>query len=237
MKDKVIVITGASSGLGKMLSEKVTKMGAKVVMIARRENLLKELKEKIINSGGMAEYFVCDVTDFNQVNETVNKIIDKFGKIDILVNGAGIYTDDEHEENEPELIEKAFKVNSMGPIYFIKAVLPLMKKANSGHIFNVISSAGLDLPDNKDWATYTATKWAMTGYTKALQSQLIGTKVKITGFYPCGFESNIFETLGNRKEIHNQSWMMRTSDVVEAVIYALSQPDDLLIQSISMTNV
>ncbi|MFA6007544.1 MAG: SDR family oxidoreductase [Candidatus Shapirobacteria bacterium] len=238
MKDKVIVITGASSGLGKELSLQVSKLGAKVALVARRENLLKELKEKVLNEGGSAEYFVCDVTDFNQVKESVKNILEKFGKIDILVNGAGIYTDDEHEKIYPELIEKAFKVNSVGPIYFIKAVLPIMKKNNYGHIFNVISQAGLDVFDNKDWPTYTATKWAMTGYTKALQNQMLGTKVKVTGFYPYGFESNIFETLGEEKEkAHNQSWMMRVEDVAKTVVYALSQPDDLLIQAIGMTNV
>lgn len=236
MKNKVIIITGASQGLGKELSQQVAKMGAKVVMIARNENLLKKLKAKITSEGGTAAYFVCDVTDFDKVKETVKKIIGTYGKIDILVNGAGIYTTDEFEKTRPELIENAFKVNSMGPIYFTKAVLPFMKKVNYGHIFNVISKAGLDLPENKDWPTYTATKWAMTGYAKALQHQLKRTKIKVTGFYPGGFESNIFETLGE-KDAHNQPWMMQTSDVAKAIVYALSRPDDLFINSIGMSNI
>ena len=111
-----------------------------------------------------------------------------------------------------------------------------MKKVYYGHIFNVISKAGLDLPENKDWPTYTATKWAITGYTKALQHQLKGTKIKVTGFYPGGFESNIFETLGE-KDAHNQPWMMRTSDVAKVIVYVLSRPDDLFINSIGMSNI
>ena len=140
------------------------------------------------------------------------------------------------KKKKPELVFNSISVNSLGPIYFTKSVLPLMKKSNSGHILNVISKAGLDLPENKDWPTYSASKWAITGYTRALQNQLLGTKVKVTAFYPGGFESNIFETAGE-KDAHNQPWMMRTSDVADAIIYALNAPEDLLINSIGMSNI
>lgn len=236
VKGKVVVITGASQGLGRELSQKLAKLGAKIALVARTEKLLKTVKASIAKNGGMAEYFVCDVTAQEQVNKTVQKIVKTFGTIDILFNGAGIWTTDEFEEKNPELIEKAFRVNSIGPIYFTKAVLPIMKKKNKGHIFNVISKAGLDLSENKDWLTYTATKWAMTGYTRALKYALEGTKIKVTGFFPGGFESNIFETAGE-KEAHNQPWMMRTSDVADAIVYALNAPDDLFINSIGMSNI
>jgi len=236
LKDKVVVITGASQGLGRELAQKVSKAGAKVILVARNEKLLKEVKQLISQEGGFADYYLCDVTNFSQVKDTVAKILTKFGKIDILVNGAGIWTTDKLEDNKPELIENAFKVNSMGPIYFTKAVLPFMKKVNKGHILNVISKAGLELPENKDWPTYTATKFAITGYTKALKQQLLETKIKVTGFFPGGFESNIFETAGE-KEAHNQPWMMRTSDVADAIVYALSTPDDLSINSIGISNI
>lgn len=236
VKGKVIVVTGASQGLGKELSQKLGKLGAKVALVARNEKFLKEVKDLITKKNGKAEYFVCDITQYKQVIKTVKEIISKFGGIDILVNGAGIWTTDKFEKTRPELIENSFKVNAIGHIYFIKAVLPLMKKRNKGHIFNVISKAGLDIPENKDWPTYTATKWAMTGYSRALKHFLANTKIKITEFYPGGFESNIFETAGE-KEAHNQPWMMRTEDVAEAIVYALTRPDDLLINSIGMSNI
>jgi len=236
MKNKVIVITGSSQGLGKELSQKLAKLGAKIALVARTEKLLKNVKVTINKNKGISEYFICDITVQEQVNKTVKRILKKFGTIDILVNGAGIWTTDKFEKKRPELVEQSFKVNSIGPIYFTKAVLPIMKKKNSGHIFNVISKAGLDLPENEDWPTYTATKWAMTGYTKALKHSLEGTKIKVTGFFPGGFESNIFETAGE-KEAHNQPWMMRTSDVADAIVYALNTPDDLLINSIGMSNI
>jgi len=236
IKNKVVIITGASSGLGKELSFQLAKLGAKIALVSRSEQSLKEVKSKILEEGGIAEYFVCDVTDFAKVNSTTKSIQNHFGTIDILVNGAGIWTTDEFEEGRPELIEQAFKVNSIGPIYFTKSVLPIFNKNNSGHLFFVISKAGLDLPENKDWPTYTATKWAMTGYTQSLKGQLEGTKIKISRLFPGGFESNIFETLGE-KDAHNQPWMMRTSDVAEAIVYTLNAPDDLWINTIGMSNI
>lgn len=234
LKNKVVVITGASQGLGKALSIKLSELGAKVALVARSEKLLNEIKNKINKNNGEAEVFVCDITDYSQVKKTVEKIINKFKTIDVLVNGAGIWTTDEFEETKPELIERAFKVNAMGHIYFIKSVLPLMKEKNSGHILNIISKAGLDLDENKDWSTYAATKWAMTGYTKALKYGLAETKIKVSAIYPGGFESNIFETAGE-KESHDQPWMMKTSEVVESIVYVLDQPENLFIGSVELT--
>jgi hypothetical protein len=234
LKNKVIVVTGASQGLGKTLSIEVAKLGAKVALVARTEKLLNEVKKEIIKNKGEVEFFVCDITDYKQVKDTVKKIIEKFGRIDILVNGAGIWTTDEFEELKPELIEKAFKVNSIGPIYFTKSVLPLMKEKNSGHILNVISKAGLDLDENKDWPTYTATKWALTGYTKALKYALAETKIKVSAIYPGGFESNIFDTAGE-EDAHDQPWMMKTLEVVEAILYILNQPEELFIGSVELS--
>ncbi len=233
MKNKVVVITGASQGLGKELSLGLAKLGNKMALVARSEGLLKQIKDKINKSGGIAEYFICDVTQIKQIKETTKKIINKFGKIDVLINGAGIFSLDKLEDEKPELTEEVLRVNSVGTINFIRSVLPYMEKVNSGHIINVISRAGLDLEENKDWLTYTASKWAVTGYTKALQAKLTKTAIKVSGIYPGAFESNIFEKVGY-KEAHNQSWMMETSQVVEALVWVLNQPDKIEVSSLSL---
>ncbi len=236
IKNKIVIVTGASQGLGKELSIQLAALGAKLALISRTEKDLQQTKHTITNIGGIAEYFVCDVTDIDQVNKSILAIKNHYSTIDILVNGAGIWTTDEFEEKRPELIEQAFKVNSIGPIYCTKAVLPILKQKNSGHILNIISKAGTDTYENKDWPTYTATKWAVTGYTKAIKYSLQGTKIKVSAFYPGGFESNIFETAGEQ-DAHNQSWMMRTSDVANAVISMLNVSDDLYIKSLEISNI
>ena len=233
---KTVVITGASQGLGKQLALQLSAFDTSLALIARTESELSKVRTEISQNGGTAQYFVCDITEFSQVQTTFANIVKEFGIIDILVNGAGIWTTDEFEKRDPMLVEKAFLVNSIGPIYCTKQVLPIMKNKNSGHILNVISKSGLDVPENKDWPTYTATKWAVTGYTKAIQESLRDTKIKVSAFYPAGFESNIFETAGET-DAHDQPWMMRTADVANAIVSMLNTPDDLVIKGIEMSNI
>lgn len=236
VKNKVIIITGASQGLGKELSMQLARLGGKIALVSRTKADLDKVKEAISIDGGVAESFGCDVTNQKQVQETVSAVEKHFGTIDILVNGAGIWTTDAFEDERPELTEQAFRTNSIGPIYFTKALLPMFKRKNAGHILNVISIAGTDTPENKDWPTYSATKWAVTGYTKALAYSLAETKIKVSGFYPAGFESNIFETAGE-KDAHDQPWMMRTEDVAGAIVYMLNTPEDLHVKAVEISNI
>jgi len=235
-KDKIILITGSSQGLGRELAKKVAKEGAKVILLARREKYLKETKKEIIQAGGTADYFVCDIRDLKKAKETVGKIKDKFGKIDILVNNAGVWTDDTLEKEEPEKRENAFKTNVLGHIQITEEVLPLLNEGES-IIFNVISSAGVtDIPsgNNINWKTYGATKWGMAGYTQALRESLRDTNTKVVQFFPGGFESNLYENAG-RINPHNQPWMMKTEDVAEIVVFALTRPSDVYMEKIVVT--
>lgn len=234
--DKIIIITGASQGLGKELSLQLGVMGAKIALVARTESLLQDLKNQIKSASGEAEYFICDITNRSQIDQTVTQITKTFGTIDMLVNCAGIWTTTEFEEHKPELIQHAFEVNSIGLINFTYEVLPILKHKKYGHIVNIVSTAGYDIPDNKDWPVYTSTKMAVRGFSKALRHQLDGTKIKVSELYPGGFESNIFETLGE-VDAHNQPWMMKTSQVAEAVVYMLNTPEDLCIREICLTKI
>ena len=231
LKNKVVIITGASQGLGKAIALKLSKEGAKVALVSRTEKLLQEVKNEIVKSGGVAEYFICDIVNEKQIEKTVKNIIIKFGAIDILVNNAGVWTDENLEKEHPEFRKKAFEVNTLGHINFTYAVLPYFQDQNSGHIFNVISNAGLLEKDNVRWKSYAATKHAMTGFTKTLRDSLVTTKIKVTGFFPGGIDTNLYENVG-RVDAHNQPWMMKAEDVADCVAFALTRPDEILIESI-----
>ena len=166
-----------------------------------------------------------------QIEKTVKNIIIKFGAIDILVNNAGVWTDENLEKEHPEFRKKAFEVNTLGHINFTYAVLPYFQDQNSGHIFNVISNAGLLEKDNVRWKSYAAKKHAMTGFTKTLRDSLVTTKIKVTGFFPGGIDTNLYENVG-RVDAHNQPWMMKAEDVADCVAFALTRPDEILIESI-----
>lgn len=234
LKNKVIIITGSSQGLGECLAYKLAKEGAQIALLARTESLLRRVKGKIVKDGGRAEYFVCDIRDLKQVKQAVSEIKKRFTKVDILVNNAGVWTDEELEKKRPELRQNAFNTNALGHINFTYELLPILKRQKKAHIFNVISTAGAsDIPsgDNTLWKTYGASKWAMVGFSKDLRNSLRDTKIKVTQYFPGGFESNLYENAG-RPNPHNQPWMMKTEDVADVIVFALTRPDDVHVEKI-----
>ena len=117
------------------------------------------------------------------------------------------------------------------------AVLPHFKSRKKGYIFNVISTAGTNSPTSSGnvlWKTYGASKWAMTGFTKALVAEVKSLGIKVTSFHPGGFDSMLYEKAG-RPNPHKQPWMMKTEDVADVVLFALTRPDDVLMEKIIMT--
>src|SRR3989344_3088665 len=233
LKDKVVLITGSNQGLGKALAKKLAERGSKVILIARRENLLKEVKDEIVKSGGVANYFVCDIRDGKEVKQTIKEVVNKYRNIDILVNNAGVWTDDELEQKKPESRKNAFETNVLGQIQVTEEVLPHLNKEES-LIFNTISTAGVpDLPSGNNllWKSYGASKWGMVGYTQALRESLRETNTQVIQYFPGGFESNLYENAG-RENPHNQPWMMNTEDVVDIILFALTRPKDVYIEKI-----
>lgn len=239
LKNKNVLIVGAGSGLGKCIAVKMAREGARVGLVARTEKELIAVKNIITKDNGIAEYFVCDIRNLQQIKSTVSMFIKKFGNIDFLINNAGIWTDEELEKNNPELRKKALETNTLGNINFTYEILPYFKKKNYGYIFNVISSAGAnDTPagNNVLWKTYGASKWAMTGFTKALREELQGTKIKVTGFFPGGFESMLYEK-AKRKDAHKQPWMMKTEDIADIVLFILTRPEDVMIERVVVSKI
>lgn len=239
VQNKVVVITGASQGLGKTLAEKLAKEGARVVLIARSVDKLKKIASDLQKKHLQAQFFACDIKDRIQITHTVQQILQQEKTIDILINNAGVWTDSEIEKTHPEKRKEAFDTNTLGTIEFTQAVLPHFKEKNSGYIFMVISTSGISdsiASDNTFWPSYAATKWALTGFTNALRSELAKTHIKITGFFPGGIDTNLYENAG-KSNAHNQPWMMKSEDMADIVIFALTRPTDILLEKIVVTKV
>lgn len=239
LNNKIVVITGAGTGLGKSIAKKVAHLGARVALVGRTKSELEACKNEIEKVGGHANLYVCDIRKLDEVKKTVQNIFTDLKTIDILVNNAGIWTDEELEKDNPELRKIALETNALGNIQFTYELLPYFQKKNAGYIFNVISTAGAsDTPagNNAPWKTYGASKWAMTGFTKALRESLQGTKIKVTAFHPAGFESMLYEK-AKRLNAHKQPWMMQTEDVADVVVFALTRPDDVMMEKIIVSKV
>src|SRR3984957_20903956 len=181
-RERVVLITGASSGIGRDLALTFAKMGAKVALLARRAEALETLALEIAHAGGEALVLAADVTSRAEVRDAIDRALARFGRIDVLVNSAGIAIPDRVETMPPEDLERMMSVNLMGTLHAMQAVLPSMRAAGAGSIVNIASLAGRrGMPP---LGAYCATKFAVVGLTEALRVELFGTGIRLSLVMP-----------------------------------------------------
>ena len=180
--DKSVLVTGASSGIGHDVAIAFGEQGARVAVLARRRSHLDELAKKIDKAGGQALTLDCDVTDRARVFSAVEQVKKSFGKVDILINSAGVLIPDPVEQMRPEDLEKMMTVNLFGAVNAMQAVLPLMRRAKAGNIVNISSLAGRR--GMSPLGGYCATKFALVGLTEALRVELFNTGIKVSLVMP-----------------------------------------------------
>ena len=220
-----IVITGGGSGLGAATARLLAKLGHELVLVGRNQTKLKKVAEEL-----GANWVACDVSKRTSCEAAANQI----GSLDVLINAAGIWTENDMETKNPDLRRDALLTNTLGTIEFTYACLDQLKAAKRGRVVNIVSVAGtLDSRDSAsgDWAAYAASKWGVSGFTHALKDQLKETPVQVMAVCPGGFESDLFEPAGY-DEAHNQPWMMQTDHVAEVVVFAVTRPDDVYMEKI-----
>jgi NADP-dependent 3-hydroxy acid dehydrogenase YdfG len=180
--DKSVVVTGASSGIGHDVALAFGEQGARVALLARRRVQLEELAHKIDTAGGKALALDCDVTDRTRVFWAIEQVKEAFGRVDILINSAGLLLSDPVEQMRPEDLQKMMAVNVFGALNAMQAVLPAMRQAGSGNIVNISSLAGRR--GMSPVGGYAATKFALVGMTEALRVELFNTGVKVSLVMP-----------------------------------------------------
>lgn len=191
MKDKVVIITGASSGIGKALAEKFATEGSRVVMAARRKDKLAEIEAKISQAGGYATSLKVDVTQKKDCQAMVEAAMGAYGRIDVLINNAGISMRALFKDTEVEVIERVMDVNFRGTLYATKAALPFIMESK-GSIVGVSSIAGYrGLPARTG---YSASKFAMQGFLECLRTELLHSGVNVMVACPGFTGSNIRKT-------------------------------------------
>ncbi|MDG2166978.1 MAG: SDR family oxidoreductase [Opitutales bacterium] len=182
IENKVIVITGASSGIGCATSKHLAGLGAKVVLGARRAENLQSIVEEITSKGGQATWKVTDVTDQQSVLALVDHGRETYGPIDVLINNAGINTLGKYEDLQIESWDRMIDVNVKGPLYGIAAVLPEMKERGAGHIISTSSiAAHTILPQ---MGVYNGTKFAVRSMMEGLRQEVTGYGIRVTTISP-----------------------------------------------------
>lgn len=223
---RTIVITGGSDGLGKAIAKRLNAENNVIIISKDEESLVKTSKE--IN----CEYYVCDVTDYKQVDNTINSILEKNNKIDVLINNSGVWLAGDLTETDYEKISNCIDVNTKGPIYMTKAVLPNMYDNKEGLIINVCSQASFD---SDDFSTvYNASKWAMRGFNRSIQKDISKKGIKVTGFYPGFMQTDIFKKAGND---YDTSTGLEVEKVAKAIEFIINCDDDVIIPEFGIKDI
>jgi 3-oxoacyl-[acyl-carrier protein] reductase len=221
LKDKKVLITGGSEGLGFSLAKALISKGCRVIIVARNPDKLKSASDSI-NSSSL-KTFVCEVSDYRSVNALATEV----GYVDILINNAGVWLEGSLSDSPYEKIKSVVETNLAGVIYVTKAFLPAMIKRNSGLILNVSSTSGLEGRDGQ--TAYAASKWGVRGFTESLTLELAKTDVNVFGFYPGGMNTTLFRKAGFDKDV--SSWM-NTDEVADLLINLLEREGTMLIDQL-----
>lgn len=240
IKEKIIVITGASSGTGEAAARHLSELGATVVLGARREERIKSLADELNTKGGKALAVATDVTDAGQVKALVDAAVQTYGRIDVLVNNAGVMPLSPLEELKIEEWNQMIDVNIKGVLYGIAAALPHMKAQKSGHIINVSSVAG-----HKMWAgsaVYGATKHAVRALTEGLRLEVKPYNIRTTIVSPGSVATELLDHISDRglaESIHQRtdSYALPADSFARVVAFAVSQPEDMDINEVLFRSV
>ena len=233
--DKVVVITGASSGIGESTARLLAGSGAKVVLGARRKDRLDALAKDIAAKGGAARGFQTDVTKRSDVEALVQGAIREYGRIDVIVNNAGIMPIAPMAALKVEEWDRMIDVNIKGLLFGVAAVLPVMQKQKQGHIINISSVGGI-----KVWApggtVYSATKFAVRAITEGLRMEHKADNIRCTIISPGAVATELPEsssqedTRKNLREFYKIA--VPADSVARAIAYAIEQPAEVDVNEI-----
>ncbi|MDZ7851134.1 MAG: SDR family oxidoreductase [Halomonas sp.] len=225
---KVVIITGASSGLGEATAHRLARGGAKLVLGARREERLEALRDAIVEQSGEAIYRVTDVTDRDQVEALASAAREAYGRIDVLVNNAGLMPLSPLDQLKVDEWEQMVDVNIKGVLYGIAAVLPTMREQHAGHIINLSSVAGhVVFPAS---AVYSATKYAVKALSEGIRQEG-GEEIRSTNISPGAVATELTTTISDpdtAKGVDELYEMAIDADAIaRAIAYAIEQPADV----------
>lgn len=235
IKGKVVIITGASSGLGKATAHRLARSGARLVLAARREKRLVELRDAIVEQGGEAIYKVTDVTERAQVESLAEAAKKAYGRIDVLVNNAGLMPLSPIDELKVDEWDKMIDVNIRGVLYGIAAVLPTMREQHAGHIINLSSVAGHKVFPSS--AVYSATKYAVKAISEGLRQEGDG-EIRSTNISPGAVATELTATISDKETAKNVDEMYEMAidadAIARAITFAIEQPADVDVNELTI---
>lgn len=234
IEGKVVVITGASSGLGESTARHLASLGAKVMLGARRTEKLEKITQDIHDSGGKAEFLTTDVTSASDVKALVERALTAFGQMDAIINNAGLMAIAPLSETKTDEWDRMIDINIKGVLYGIAAALPVFEKQGSGHFINLASVAGVKV-FSPGGTVYSGTKFAVRAISEGLRHE-VGGKIRTTTIEPGVVDTELKhgsshqESSNFMKEFYKIA--IPADSVARAIAYAIEQPADVDINEI-----
>ena len=235
IEGKVVVITGASSGLGEATARLLAAEGATVVLGARRTDRIQALADELTRQGGTALAITVDVTQLDQVRRLVDTAAKAYGRIDVMINNAGIMPHSPLDRLKVDEWDRMIDVNLKGVMYGIAAALPYMMKQKAGHFINVSSVAGHKV--TPAGAVYAATKHAVRALSEGLRQETKAYNLRTTVISPGAVDTELPDSITEpdiSENIHGfyQQFAIPADSFARAVAFAISQPEDVDINEI-----
>ncbi len=232
LHNKVTVITGASSGIGKAIAEKFAAHGANVVLSGRNRNQLESVAKGIIERGGRAAIFCADVAQRQEVDALFEFTVKEFGRVDILVNSAGYGLYKKFMDMAPDEIDSQIAVNVNGLCNTTYAALKYMLEQHSGRMINIGSIASLRPCAN--YSIYSTVKHAVYGFSRAIYEEYRAEGIRVNVLCPASVITNFYHVAGIKEPPYPPEQQIQPEDVAEAALYCASAPDTINIESITM---
>ncbi len=235
LQHKVVVITGASSGLGEAAARYLAAQGASLVLGARRADRIESLADELNRAGGKALAVATDVTDHTQVKALVDAAVQTYGRIDVMINNAGLMPHAPLERLKIDEWDRMIDVNIKGVLYGIAAALPYMKEQKSGHIINVSSVAGHKV--TPAGAVYSATKHAVRALSEGLRQEVKPYRLRTTVISPGAVDTELPNSISEADisdNVHKfyQEHAIPADSFARMVAFAISQPDEVDVNEI-----
>ncbi|MDH0748423.1 SDR family oxidoreductase [Pseudomonas sp. GD03842] len=234
IQGKVVIITGASSGLGESTARHLARLGAKVVLAARRQERMDVIVSEIRAEGGQASAYTVDVTRREDLEALVAHAVEDFGKVDVMVNNAGYMAIAPITERRVDEWDRMIDINIKGVLYGVAAALPKFEAQGFGHFINISSVAGIKV-FSPGGSVYSGTKFAVRAISDGLRHE-VGSKIRTTTIEPGAVESELKLGSGHQPsaEVVNEFYKMAipAESVARAIAFAIEQPADVDINEI-----